>query len=130
MGAWISPRTDYNQLRFGDKVQSNTFYLPAIYKENRQGDGLLNIKMDAVFGDLAAPKGVCKKLGSGNSQTALVRSAVQTLMLVAANALLWFARINAIAYCARTAARTLRVQGRYAFGLVGRLASQARRKNG
>jgi len=57
MGAWISPRTDYNQLRFGDKVQSNTFYLPAIYKENRQGDGLLNIKLDAAFGDLAAPKG-------------------------------------------------------------------------
>jgi hypothetical protein len=71
-----------------------------------------------------------RKLGSGNSQTALVRSAVQTLMLVAANALLWFARINAIAYGARTAARTLRVQGRYAFGLVGRLASQARQENG
>ena len=97
---------------------------------NRQGDGLLNIKLDAAFGDLAAPKGVIRKLSSGNSQTAKVRSAVQTLMLVAANAMLWFARINAIAYSARTAARTLRVQGRYAFGLVGRLASQARQENG
>jgi len=57
MGAWISPRTDYNQLRFGDKVQSITFYLPAIYKENRQGDGLQDAKMDTAFGDLAATRG-------------------------------------------------------------------------